>query len=321
MGYKVSVIVPVYNAEQYLEHCIDTLMRQTLKELEYIFIEDCSTDGSYDVLLDCLSKYPERKDDIRIIKHDTNKGVSATRNEGIEAASGEYIIHCDSDDWTDVTMYEKMYSQAIKDKAEICFCDFYTVTEAGTKTIRQAIDTTKAHDEVVYDYIVWTWNTLWSVMVSRDVYSRSGLRIPEWISFSEDFFLMVGILHYANGFTSVKEPLYHYNLLNASSIIHLSDNILEMEISCCEHLVEWMKGMEIYDKYALPMAWRFIRAKGGLVYFNGFEKFRTIHPETHRHILSLPTVGISLKQKAMMVLTVLHLDFLCRWDNHMHGRY
>jgi len=321
MHYKVSVVIPVYNAREQLGRCVESLMKQTLREIEYIFVEDGSTDGSYELLLDSLSRYPERRDDVKIIRHTENRGIPATRNDGNGAATGDFIIHCDSDDWTDVTMYEKMYDKAIKDKAEICICDFYLAGTDGLFRASPEIDCTKSHEKAVYDYIVWVWNTLWNVLVSRDVYARCDTRLPEDISFTEDFYLTVRLFQCAGKITALHEALYYYNQSNVTSIVHsIGFSAMNQELQCYERTIAWMKERDIEQLYHRPMQWRLIKASCSLVTNNRFEEFRTIHPESHRYILTVPKAYFTTKVKLMLLLAVLKLDFICRWDNHRHGR-
>lgn len=98
---KVSVIIPVYNVEKYIEHCARSLMEQTLMDIEYIFVDDCTPDHSMEILQRVLTDYPERLESIRIIHHTQNSGLATVRNTGLQIAQGEYIIHCDSDDWVE----------------------------------------------------------------------------------------------------------------------------------------------------------------------------------------------------------------------------
>ena len=95
---KVSVIVPVYNAEKYIERCVRSLYNQTLDDIEYIFVDDCTPDNSMEVLQKVMDEYPKRKLHTKIIIHTTNTGQSGSRKDGILAATGDYIIHCDADD-------------------------------------------------------------------------------------------------------------------------------------------------------------------------------------------------------------------------------
>lgn len=112
---KVCVIIPVYKAEVYIEKCTRTLFGQTLDNLEYIFVDDCSPDHSIEVMERVLNEFPNRKSQVKVIRHEVNQGVSAARQHGVGAADAEYIIHCDPDDYLELDMYEAMYRKAKED--------------------------------------------------------------------------------------------------------------------------------------------------------------------------------------------------------------
>ena len=110
---KISVIVPIYNVSAYIERCARSLWEQTLDDIEYIFINDCTPDNSMEILEKVLKDYPQRKSQTRIFKMPTNSRQAAVRRHGIKLAAGEYIIHCDADDWVDTNLYEKMLMQML----------------------------------------------------------------------------------------------------------------------------------------------------------------------------------------------------------------
>jgi len=112
---NVSIIVPIYNVEPYLHRCLDSLVNQTLKDIEIICINDCSPDNS----LDILKEYAEKDERINIINFEKNQGVSVARNTGIEIAKGEYIGFVDSDDYVDLDFYEKLYKKARETDADM----------------------------------------------------------------------------------------------------------------------------------------------------------------------------------------------------------
>ena len=117
---EVSVIIPVFNAEEYLVKCLDSVVNQTLENIEIIIIDDGSTDGSSEICMNYAAK------DNRIIYYrKENEGLAAARQDGIERANGEYIGFVDSDDWLELNMYERMYSEAVKENADIVFCNCY----------------------------------------------------------------------------------------------------------------------------------------------------------------------------------------------------
>ena len=114
---KVSVIIPVYNTEQYLGQCLDSVIGQTLKDIEII----CVDDGSWDRSPEILRWHAAADGRIRIIRQQ-NSGLGEARNSGLKAATGEYIAFLDSDDWYEPAALEKLYEQAVKDDADICMC-------------------------------------------------------------------------------------------------------------------------------------------------------------------------------------------------------
>ena len=127
---KVSIIIPVYNVERYLPKCLDSVINQTLRDIEIICIDDCSTDGSYEI----LQEYASKDDRIIVLKQETNQGQGVARNRGIDIAKGEYIGFVDPDDWIELDMYEKMYNQAKNLNSEIVICNINRYNEESKKT-------------------------------------------------------------------------------------------------------------------------------------------------------------------------------------------
>lgn len=117
---KVSVIVPIYNGEKYLEECLDSILNQTVKDIEIICVDDGSTDRSNEI----LEKYSSNDARIRIY-HQENQFAGIARNTGMKYAEGKYILFLDGDDFFDSSMVEKLYNKSEQDKADICVCDGY----------------------------------------------------------------------------------------------------------------------------------------------------------------------------------------------------
>ena len=115
----VSVIVPVYKVEAFIGRCIRSLMEQTLREVEFIIVDDCSPDRSIAVAEAVMQNYPERHAQVHLIHHEVNKGLPAARNTGLAVAKGEYVFHCDSDDFIEPVMLEKLYDEAKRQDADI----------------------------------------------------------------------------------------------------------------------------------------------------------------------------------------------------------
>ena len=137
---KVSVIVPIYNVEAYIERCAISLFEQTLDDIEYIFVNDCTPDNSMMILSEVLSRYPQRKEQVRIINQPKNQGAAKAREDGIKEARGEYIIHCDSDDWVDKNIYQLLYEKALADNSDMVICDWYESDGVKHKKIDQNLN-------------------------------------------------------------------------------------------------------------------------------------------------------------------------------------
>ena len=124
MTPKVSIIVPVYNVEQYLNRCIQSLLNQTLKEIEIILIDDESPDNCPQM----CDKYAQHDNRIKVV-HKKNAGLGMACNSGIKVATGDYIAFCDSDDYVDTTMYETMHKVAVEEQADIVFTGIQTINQ------------------------------------------------------------------------------------------------------------------------------------------------------------------------------------------------
>ena len=162
---KVSVVLPVYGEEKYIERCARSLFEQTLDDIEYIFVNDCTKDRSIDILNEVINDYPARKQQIRIVHHEKNKGLPFARQSGWQVATGEYVANCDSDDWVDLNLYEMMYKEAIEKNADIVVSDIMFVREDVTDRICGLRDVNASKEDVIKDMmymrILWCiWNKL-----------------------------------------------------------------------------------------------------------------------------------------------------------------
>ena len=203
---KVSVIVPVYNVEQYIERCLHSLFSQTLDNIEYIFVDDCSTDDSAKIINRVLEQYPTRKILTKILQHSRNVGVAAARTTGIRAATGDYIIHCDPDDYVELDMYEKLHIRAIETNVDIVACyhwlNDYVVRYNLVETPQEYLEKL-CSNKYCYIHLV-TKLVRRSIIVEHDI-------VPfERIDYAEDLNCMIRIYYWAKTISVVEEPLYHY---------------------------------------------------------------------------------------------------------------
>ncbi len=232
MTPKVSIIVPVYNAENYLSRCLDSLLSQKLKDIEIIAVNDGSTDRS----LDLLRKY--KKQDSRIVVIDNqNSGVSSARNTGLSAARGEYIGFVDADDWVDLDMYKEMYGTAISDEADIVMCSYirefgshskiknfnlpektcYHNEEVHNRVMRRLIGPLK--EEMANPEFLDAWGTVWSKLYKTEVIRMNEIEFTDLseIGTNEDLLFNIYASYYSRTFIFINRPFYHYWRANEAS--------------------------------------------------------------------------------------------------------
>lgn len=155
MSPKVSIIVPIYNAGKFLEKCLDTLIYQTLKDIEIILVLDCPTDGSDRI----AREYAEKDPRIKLIfnKHNLNTGLS--RNEGLKIAQGEYIGFSDHDDWRELDMYENLYRKAQKDKADVAISSYDCIfpDRIVERPLYPETITNKKLKQEIFNHLIGDW--------------------------------------------------------------------------------------------------------------------------------------------------------------------
>lgn len=235
---KVSIIIPVYKVEAYIERCVRSLFSQTLDNLEYIFVDDSSPDKSIDKMLQVLEEYPSRKPQVKIIHHKKNQGVSQSRQDGVDSATGEYIIHCDPDDWVELDMYEHLYNKAKETNADLVLCDYYEETNGNLgKIIIQKPDTLDSQclvANITGLYSNKLNGCLWNKLIRKELYHSEYFNRN--ITFQEDDIVLLNILLNPIQIVYLDQPLYHYRIDRAYSLMknfsseNLTKNLHSLEI-------------------------------------------------------------------------------------------
>ena len=210
---KVSAIIPIYGVEAFIERCARKLFSQTLQDVEFIFVDDATPDNSIALLEKVIEEFPDRKAQTRILHHPVNRGLPAARNTGLAAAQGEYIYHCDSDDWPETTMLEKLYAAAKDRNADIAYCDFYLSFEKNERYMSNPRYET-ADDLLRKGFLMGQMKyNVWNKMVRRTLYADNGIVFPEGHPMGEDM-TMILLAAVAERAAYVPEALYHYVKLN-----------------------------------------------------------------------------------------------------------
>ena len=217
---KVSIIIPVYGVEKYIERCARSLFEQTLDDIEYLFIDDCTPDKSVEILKHVLEEYPQRKNQVVIHRMEQNSGQAKVREWGMRNATGEYIIHCDSDDWVDIHMYEKMYKKSVSADYDIVVCDYYE-SDGTSQIINKEYIPDKVEETMSSILLKKTHSVLWNKLVKKSIYNNK--IIYPIANNAEDYALLVQLAYHSKSFGYVNEPLYFY-YYNTSSLTKVMTN-------------------------------------------------------------------------------------------------
>lgn len=234
---KVSIIVPVYNVEKYLDRCMDSLLNQTLKDIEIIMVDDESPDNC-PMMCDEYAKKDAR---VKVI-HKQNAGLGYARNSGLEIAAGEYVAFVDSDDFIDLGMYETLYEKASQNKLDIAFCGFnsydhgkivHTVSEVNGYLQYNEEDCQKVLLGMVNNCgnknkIVKYEMSVWHGIYCRDVIERNGIKFCSERDFSsEDIIFHIDLIKECNSIGFIPQAFYYYCFNDSSLTKCYRDDRLE----------------------------------------------------------------------------------------------
>ncbi len=223
----VSIIVPVYNIEQYLPGCLDSLLCQTLSQIEILCVDDASADQSADVVLE----YQARDSRVRLLRQ-LHGGVSAARNMGIRQARGKYLAFVDGDDFVEPDMYQKMVAAAERSDSDMVVCSAAVAFEMQSRKTRRRDQALRARLTVSHGQWVsngtaeqvWQlaaapgiWPFIWNKLIRTDVIREHALLFPTGLPLGEDGVFLHLLLQYLRRITFLQEPLYHYRYCRKDS--------------------------------------------------------------------------------------------------------
>ena len=248
---KVSVIVPVYNVESYLDKCLNTLVKQTLQEIEIIIVNDGSKDNSEKIIEKYLKKYPEK---IKYIKK-ANGGLSSARNEGLKYASGEYIGFVDSDDYVSLNTFNLMYKKAKEKNFDLVVCNLNYVYETKTKMVSAGLDKDLENEDEVKKNIVFLYPAVWNKLYKKEI--LDSLKFKEGIWY-EDVEFNFRVYPRVKSIGYVDKPLIQY-VQRESSISKTIDKRLFNYIDNFNGLIRYYQDNNLYNKYYFELEYSYVR--------------------------------------------------------------
>jgi len=259
MNPLVSIIVPIYGVEKYIERCARSIFEQIYENLEIIFVNDCTPDNSIEILNNVIEEYPNRKSQTQIINHDQNKGLAGARLTGLKASTGYYIQNIDSDDYLDKNMIDEMVIIAEKENADITICDFMNIYPNQTKHLHvnpslnphillQQVLTGEVHSSVC------------NKLIKHSLYFDNNIFPIEGLNMREDLSVMFRLLYFAEKIAYISKPFYNYILTNTTSY-----TATKMSLAHQKNVFELIRLMQSFfdtnlDTKEFQQAFKFFKA-------------------------------------------------------------
>lgn len=262
MNPTVSIIVPVYNAEDFLPRCIDSIVGQEFKDFELILVDDGSKDSSGAI----CDSYAAKDSRIRVI-HKENSGVSDARNQAIELATGTYLQFLDSDDWITPDATKLLVRAATENDCDLVIADFYRVsgekvTQKGDIEDAGVLSRQEFAEHMMENPADFYYGVLWNKLYKREIIIEHGIRMDKTISWCEDFIFNMEYYLHAESFYALQAPIYYY-LKRKGSLVSQSmqfSKVVRMKLSVFEYYNQFYKNVYDAKDYGKrrPQVYRFL---------------------------------------------------------------
>lgn len=299
----MSVIIPVYNVERFIVRCATSLMEQSCQNVEYIFIDDATADNSIALLRNVIGRYPDRIKDVKIVSHATNLGLPAARNTGLGIATGEYVFHCDSDDFVDADMLSELYSVAKISNADIVWCDWFLSFKKNERYMKQPEYTEPIAALKAMLCGIMKFN-VWNKLVRRNLYIENNICFPSGYGMGEDMTMLL-LFAKACHVTYLPKAFYHYVQLNtnAFSKTYSERHLKELQANVIK--VESELKLEFGDSLEEEIAFFKLNVKFPFLISDDFGKYalwKSWYPEANKYIMK--NKQLSLRSRCLQWLAM-----------------
>ena len=215
----VSILVPIYNVEKYIERCVRSVFEQTYNNLEYVFVDDGSSDSSIDILKKVILDYPSQQEKTVVIYHQQNKGLAAARNTAITSCQGDFVIHVDSDDFLEQNAVELLVKKQQETDADFVYTTGYywhkqiikKISCRGWLTEKEPLLTNLLQDKATI--------SIWGKLIKRNLYTDNCIRCDERGSYYEDFQVLPRLIFFSKNIACLDDYIYHYERTNSNSFV------------------------------------------------------------------------------------------------------
>ena len=316
---KLSVVIPVYGVERYIERCAVSLFEQSLTEIEFIFVDDCSPDRSVEILRSVVERYgdslKEMNDSVKIVRTPSNGGQCAARRFGMQLAAGDFVINCDSDDWLEKDAYTLMYRKAVDEGADLVVCDLVSDDAKGTQRYYKSIGRGLEADTIIVDAArdKATWS-LCDKIIRRSLL-ESVVAWPQY-NMGEDMVITFQILATHPKVAYVQKALYHYFINTDSITKHVTKQIAFSNFAQLKGNVDTLKSALLqkgeYERYKEVLDCLYYRTLNILVKFIPDSEVYALWRQTVKDlgIDVLHNPYIKSHYKTRHIILMAHLNFL-----------
>lgn len=252
----VSILVPVYNVEKYIERCVRSLFEQTYENLEYVFVDDGSTDDSIAIITKVVSEYPNRESHVHIFSFPENKGLPTARNFLVDNCQTDWLIHVDADDWIEYDLVEELVKKQQETGAEMVFSGL-VYHKPKFDDSRRFLDSDQKSKFLQCFFTDGSWVHIWGILISHSLYSENNIRVSTKNKYAEDLRVIYRLICFAKRISGTKKDGYHYEWNNPNSLsIVNSSTVLKRGLGVMSALEEvrsfvaqnMQNYIEMYDK-------------------------------------------------------------------------
>ena len=300
--YQISIIIPFYNVATFIEKSARSLLNQRFESIQYIFVDDASTDNSLDLLKSVVKEYPNRIEDITILENKSNLGSSGSRNKGLEIVKGKYLTFCDGDDTIEEDGILEMYNAIESSESDILWTDFYFSYPDSEKYSIQAVaeDNIEFINNLLQEKVHGAlWNKLYKFSLFQDHQIKFIPNRDMW----EDLFLNIQLFHFANKITYLPKAFYHYVQFNSSSLgTRNNPKKLNDILFHCQAIIEFLEANSKKSHLDEVASLKFA-AKQTLLFstdINEFKRWVNIYPEVNNQAFQANRLPIHLKTIAWL---------------------
>lgn len=209
MEIKVSICVPVYGVENYIERCAVSLFEQTYSNIEYVFVNDQSPDNSWNILHKVIARYPKLISRVKLLEHDKNRGSAAVRNTALVNASGDYIMWVDSDDYIETDAVERCISVVAEKDTDVVLFNYQEIKIGGNRFVKIPHLAVKERTIALLKREIPV--CLWCGIIRRSLYTDNNIKFKDDVNNGEDFSVMPRLAFWAKKVSYIDEFLYHYD--------------------------------------------------------------------------------------------------------------